>query len=310
MSPLVRITAFTDPACTWCWGSEPVLRAVEARFGDQVQVRPVMGGLVKDIRAFMDTANGIGGDAERSNAQIAAHWLEASARHGMPVRTAGFRMFTDQDRSTWPMCEGYEAARLVNEGLAARYLRRLREANAAEALQVNRVEVQAELAAEVGLDVGRFLGALRDGSARTAFQADLAETARHGVRGFPAFLFEGDRRMMVPGYLPYEGFREVLGMVSGGKLVETTPCKTVEAVVDFVRRHGRVADREITVTFGLSDAEWATLEPGVLGTTGIEVEPAGNGRFLRARRTTAGVCDAATGTCTIERGASVPTCRP
>jgi len=129
----------------------------------------------------MDTANGIGGDAERSNAQIAAHWLEASARHGMPVRTAGFRMFTDQDRSTWPMCEAYEAARLVDEGLAARYLRRLREANAAEALQVNRVEVQAELAAEVGLDVGRFLGALRDGSARAAFQADLAETARHGV---------------------------------------------------------------------------------------------------------------------------------
>lgn len=299
MSARVRITAFTDPACTWCWGSEPVLRAVETRFGDQVQVRPVMGGLVKDIRAFMDTANGIGGDAERSNAQIASHWLEASARHGMPVRTAGFRMFTDQDRSTWPMCEAYEAARLVDEKLAARYLRRLREANAAEALQVNRVEVQAELAAEVGLDVGRFLGTLRDGSARAAFEADLAETARHRVRGFPAFLFEGERRMMVPGYLPYEGFREVLETVSGGKLVETTPEKSVAAIADFVRRHGRVADREITVTFGLKDAEWAALQPGVLSAAGIEAEPAGNGRFLRARSTSAGTCDVAAGTCTV-----------
>jgi predicted DsbA family dithiol-disulfide isomerase len=297
MSTHVHITAFTDPACTWCWGSEPVLRAVEARFGDQVRVRPVMGGLVKDIRAFMDTANGIGGDAERSNAQIASQWLEASARHGMPVRTAGFRMFTDEDRSTWPMCEAYEAARLVDEKLAARYLRRLREANAAEALQTNRVEVQAELAAEVGLDVGRFLGALRDGTARAAFEADLAETARHRVRGFPAFLFEGERRMTVPGYLPFEGFREVLGMVSGGKLVETIPEKTVGAIVDFVRRHGRVADREITVTFGLSEAEWAALQPGVLAAPGIEVEPAGNGRFFRARSTSAGTCDVATGTC-------------
>jgi predicted DsbA family dithiol-disulfide isomerase len=299
MSKQVRITAFTDPACTWCWGSEPMLRAVEARYGEQVQIRPVMGGLVKDIRAFMDTANGIGGDAERSNAQIAAHWLEASARHGMPVKTDGFRMFTEQDVSTWPMCEAYEAARLVDEGLASRYLRRLREANAAEALQTNRVEVQAELAAEVGLDVGRFLGALRDGSARAAFQADLAETARNGVRGFPAFLFEGERRMMVPGYLPYEGFREVLGMVSGGKLVETTPPKTIEGIAGFVRRHGRVADREITVTFGLSDPEWAALERGVLGAAGIEVEPAGNGRFFRGRNTSAGTCDTATGTCTI-----------
>lgn len=299
MSKQVRVTAFTDPACTWCWGSEPVLRAVETRFGDQVQVRPVMGGLVKDIRAFMDTANGIGGNPERSNAQIAAHWLEASSRHGMPVKTEGFRMFTDQDVSTWPMCEAYEAARLVDEGLAARYLRRLREANAAEALQTNLVEVQAELAAEVGLDVGRFLGALRDGSARAAFQADLAETARHGVRGFPAFLFEGERRMMVPGYLPYEGFREVLGVVSGGKLVETTPPKTVEAVVDFVRRHGRVADREITVTFGLSDPEWAALAPAFLGAAGIELEPAGNGRFLRVRGSAAGSCDPTTGACSV-----------
>ena len=101
--------------------------------------------------------------------------------------------------------------------------------------------------------------------------------------------------MMVPGWLPYEGFREVIGMVSGGELVETTPPKTVEAVVAFVRRHGRVADREITVTFGLSDPEWAALEPGVLGAAGIEVEPAGNGRFLRVRGPAVGTCDPATG---------------
>jgi predicted DsbA family dithiol-disulfide isomerase len=298
MSTQVRITAFTDPACTWCWGSEPMLRAVETRYGEQVQVRPVMGGLVKDIRAFMDTANGIGGGAERSNAQIAAHWLEASARHGMPVRTEGFRMFTDQDVSTWPMCEAYEAARLVDERLAARYLRRLREANAAEALQTNRVEVQAELAAEVGLDVARFLSALRDGTAREAFQADLAETARNRVRGFPAFLFEGERRMMVPGYLPWEGFREILETVSGGGLVETAPPRTAEAIADFIRRHGRAADREITVTFGLSEQEWRDLEPGVLAAAGIEAEPAGNGRFLVARSVAVGTCDAATGVCT------------
>ena len=111
MSKQVRITAFTDPACTWCWGSEPMLRAVETRFGAQVHVRPVMGGLVKDIRAFMDVANGIGGGPERSNAQIASHWLEASARHGMPVKTDGFRLFTDQDVSTWPICEAWRSLR-------------------------------------------------------------------------------------------------------------------------------------------------------------------------------------------------------
>ncbi len=61
------------------------------------------------------------------------------------------------------MCEAYEAARLQGETAGVRYLRRFREATAAEARQTNRVEVQAELATEVGLDLGRFLGALRDG---------------------------------------------------------------------------------------------------------------------------------------------------
>jgi hypothetical protein len=69
--------------------------------------------------------------------------------------------------------------------------------------------------------------------------------------------------------------------------------------VEFVRRYGRVADREITVTLGLSDAEWSALQPEVLAAAGIEVEPAGNGRFLRARVTAAAAatCDVASGTC-------------
>jgi hypothetical protein len=69
--------------------------------------------------------------------------------------------------------------------------------------------------------------------------------------------------------------------------------------VAFIQRHGRVADREITVAFSLSDQAWGALEPEVLHAPGIDVEPAGNGRFLLARSTTAATCDAATGSCTI-----------
>jgi hypothetical protein len=51
-----------------------------------------MGGLLEDITAFYNAANDIGGNPEKSNAQIARHWLEASARHGIPMRTEGFRL--------------------------------------------------------------------------------------------------------------------------------------------------------------------------------------------------------------------------
>jgi hypothetical protein len=70
---MIEIIEFTDPVCTWCWGSEPVLRKLETRFGEQVKISYIMGGLVQDITSFYDSYNDIGGDPDRSNRNIAKH---------------------------------------------------------------------------------------------------------------------------------------------------------------------------------------------------------------------------------------------
>ena len=49
---VIEIIEFTDPVCIWCCGSEPVLRKLETRFGEQVKISFVMAGLVKDITSF------------------------------------------------------------------------------------------------------------------------------------------------------------------------------------------------------------------------------------------------------------------
>ena len=56
--PIIELTQYTDPYCTWCWGSEPIIRKIEESFGDQVRTRYVMGGLVKDPQGldFTDVA--------------------------------------------------------------------------------------------------------------------------------------------------------------------------------------------------------------------------------------------------------------
>lgn len=295
----IDITAFTDPVCTWCWGSEPVLRAVQERYGDQVHLSYVMGGLVKDIRAFRDTANGIGGDPEGANRNIARHYLEASARHGMPVQADGFALFSNDYPSTYPQNEAYEAAKQQGEDIANRFLRRIREASAAEARQTNRPEVLTELAAEVGLDVGAFLTALSDGSASAAFEEDLHTTAAYGVRGFPAFLFrvDGKQPMMLPSYQPYATFREVIRMASDGTAVEKSLPKTPDAIADYVQRWGSATDIEITTVFELTPSEWNALAPQVAAAEGITVEATGNGRFFRGNTTPADACDALTGAC-------------
>ncbi|WP_194165829.1 DsbA family protein [Shewanella sp. YLB-07] len=60
-NPVVEIICFTDPYCTWCWGSEPILRKIQEVYAGQVKISYIMGGLVEDIGNFSDPANGIEG---------------------------------------------------------------------------------------------------------------------------------------------------------------------------------------------------------------------------------------------------------
>ena len=197
MESQIEIVEFSDPYCTWCWGSEPVLRHALEAYGDRLRVRFVMGGLVEDRATFYDPANAIGG--EQWERQIAAHWVEASGRHGMPVDMAHYERVLGMP-STYPANIAYEAARLQDSALADRYLRRLREAAAIEGLAIHEPEVLADLAAEMGLDRERFS---RDfaGPAVDAFSADRAICAKYGVHGFPAFLLRvGEREQVLSGY--------------------------------------------------------------------------------------------------------------
>ncbi|MBK5962633.1 thioredoxin [Thiocystis minor] len=297
--PILEILAFTDPVCTWCWGAEPVLRKLRVWYGDQVRIRPVMGGLVEDIRAFHDRANGIGGDPEGSNAQIAAHWLDASARHGMPVQIDGFRLFTAETVSTYPQNIAVKAAELSDPVLAARYLRRLREASAAEARETGRREVLIELASTVGFNLATFIGHFTDGSAERAFQADLETTRHFGVRGFPTFgLSFGERAVLLRGYQTFPALQAVIETLSEGALQWRAPTPDADGLLGFLRTLGRAAPVELTTVFDLSLADLEPLLAGLETAGRIRRVIAGNGCFWEAI-TSSMVCDPVTGLCAI-----------
>jgi len=295
--PPLELLAFTDPVCTWCWGSEPVLRALRIGYGDQLRIRPVMGRLVEDIRTFYDRANAIGGDPEQANAAIAAHWLEASARHGMPVRSEGFRLFGAETVSTHPQNIACKAAELADPRLAPRYLRRLREASAAEARETGRREVLIELADEVGLDLATFIGRLEDGSAEHAFRADLALTRRAGVRGFPSFrLVFGERALALHGYQGLANMRAVIESLSEGALCWRAPRGGAEGLLELIHTLGRMAPVELATILELSAPE-LERHLAVLERAGaIRRVVAGNGCFWEAVGGAAG-CDPAAGLC-------------
>lgn len=293
------LLAFTDPVCTWCWGSEPVMRKIQTWFGDQIRIIPVMGGLVEDIRAFYDRANQIGGDPERSNEQIARHWLEASERHGMPVRTEGFRLFSRETVSTYPQNIAYKAVELCAPRLAPRFLRRLREASAAEARETGRREVLIELASEVAIDLTAFLGALDDGSAERAFRVDLELVRAHGARGFPTFLFRwGGRELMLRGYQSFQNMQSAIAELGGDRLAAHAPRKSTDAVLEFLRDYGRAAPVEIRTVFDLSRVEQDALMGGLEETAKVRRSPAGSGFFWDLRPEGMD-CDPTTGVCAL-----------
>jgi len=282
---VIEIIEFTDPACTWCWGSEPILRKLETHYAGNIKINFNMGGLVEDIRNFRDAHNDIGGDLSKVNAQVAKHWLEASERHGMPVEAKGFSLFSEEHPSTYPMNIAFKAAQFQDEKLAKIFLRRMREAVAAEARQVNQTEVLIELAQESGFDVAQFIKSFSDGSAEKAFYEDLKITQAYKIHGFPSFLIKGNvgKEILLRGYQSYDAFQEVINHLTNGSLVAKRIEGTEEAILDFVNRFGRVAQVEIEVCLNLSAAKVTERLQSLKKQKLITLLPAGNGYFITPR---------------------------
>ena len=97
---IVEVICFTDPYCTWCWGSEPILDKIKEVYAGQVKISYTMGGLVKDIGNFNDSSNGITGAQWYS--QVAEHWVQASQQHKMPVDEHIFFAIKDDFISSYP----------------------------------------------------------------------------------------------------------------------------------------------------------------------------------------------------------------
>lgn len=280
----VIITNYTDPVCVWCWGTEPVFRALETHFPELIEFRYVCGGLVENIDQFTDAGNGIDGGADRANRQIMEHWLASADRHGMPIQAEGFHLFSKEYPSTFPQNIAYKAAQIASPELADAYLRRLREATLAEARITSKTEVQIELAGEVGVNVEKFIAALHDESAEKKFNADLWVTRSLGVSGFPTFLCKTSeaRQVMVRGFQDYKSLSGVISYLTDGELqpVQVPPD---EAVLNgLFANHKKLAREEIYQAFDFADRAQADAWISLLAGKGkVEIQPAGSSYFIR-----------------------------
>lgn len=242
---LIEITQYTDPYCTWCWGSEPIMRKIKAIYGDQVKISFVMGGLVENIDIFYDSLNNIGGP--KMFEQVAAHWAEASGKHGQPVESQLFLELKEDFRSTYQASIAYKAAQMLDNDLADKYLRRLREATSAEGKLIHKTEVQVKLAEEIGYNSEKFVKAIESGEAEKNFREDIKLSRNFGIHGFPTFYVKNrdGKGLFLRGWQQYQTFDQMFKKLVGNSLKMDTYQLNEKDILRFIRKYEKVSTQEV-----------------------------------------------------------------
>ena len=260
----MKITVFSDPVCTWCWGSVPVWRALAYHYGNSVELDHVMGGMIEDIKTYNNRRLAIGGDIALSNRKIHEHWLEASAVHGMPVCEHGFRLFSQEHPSTIPQNLAYLAARVyearysgeVKAGAARHYLRHLQEATAVDAVVTNDADVLVDMSAVVGFVPEKFRTIFTGDVVKTLYDEGRAFCRNYEVTSFPCYLvtYRGEE-MMLRGYSSFDVVRNCIEQLSFGNIKPIDDGRekfTAENVLRFMENYGSAYPVEIATAFGLA----------------------------------------------------------
>ena len=282
----ITVYQFTDPVCIWCWGNEPVMRAIDYLYGDKIDIEFVMGGLVEDIATLFDDL-AAGDDAiARANERLHRDWIAASARHGMPVSTECVNTFSREQPSSFPQNIAYEAAKRQDPAAAKRFLRRIREATFAEARPTARIDVLIELAAEAGLDVAEFVDEYTHGNAQADFMQDRTKCRRNGITGFPSYMIKSEQTSIIlGGYQNLGTFHTIVRRLSDGKIKPRKVGPSQANVADFIKRYTTVYPVEIETAFGLDRDQTDLIIDQLIADNRITAEPIGDGRRLTAAKT-------------------------
>jgi predicted DsbA family dithiol-disulfide isomerase len=242
----LEVVEFTDPGCSWAWGTEPKLRLLGWRFGDRLKWRRVLGGLIGDMNNYVENFDPVRGAKSQSR-----YWRDVFTYTGMtyPVRLEW--MYT----STEPPGKAVKAAELQSDDAGARVLRRLRESIFVfgRPADTNERILDAVRGVE-GLDHDRFAADLGTEAVEKSFHEDWVETRRpndyvmtlegdrpgigrakntegHWRYVFPTIIFRGPGgEATVPGWCAYEEYEQAMETVAPGSTDGPKPDPTPDDV--------------------------------------------------------------------------------
>ena len=280
MEKKLRIDHFTDPLCFWCYAMEPEMRKLRVLLDDQLEYRIVMGVLSADVREII----GYDEDAELRyeyyRAMLANHFRDVAQKVGMPLSLDNMLAHGPQDLVSLPLSLAYCAMRMIDEGIAEAYLRRMRECVFAEGRSLSSVEEQVRLAGEFPIDVELFRSNLESDEAAAILQQGVDECRTYGIVAFPTLIMQwGDARIAVRGYTGFEELKQTIRQVTDGGINLSEAEFSEHALEAYVDRFGKAAAREIQTMFSLNDSQLANAMMDLVSTGRYKTQTCGNSYF-------------------------------
>ena len=216
----IAVTHYTDAGCPWAYNAEPALRALEARYGDQLTFPTVMIGLTEHRSVYLER----GYSDEGSSLS-----RRSFRRRGMPMATSPRRV-----SGTAPACRLVKAAERQGPAFGEALVRQLRFAWFTSELAMDEDADLLTVAETVrGLDGERALGERALPEVEAAYQTDreqaraaepfavtLNRTANTDGRDrytAPSLVLKCEERTLVaPGFQPFEVYDVLVANLDPG----------------------------------------------------------------------------------------------
>jgi len=141
-----------DPMCSWCWGFSRVLNELLDKIPQEIEVRPLLGGLAPDSDITMP---------ESMQQSIKENW--SRIEKSIPDVKFNFDFWRKNipRRSTYPACRAVIAARIQGKEYEKKMTEAIQQAYYRQARNPSDTSTLTELSKELGLSVQKFQNDLR-----------------------------------------------------------------------------------------------------------------------------------------------------
>ncbi len=172
-----------DPMCSWCWGFEPVRRTFFSQIEAEVTIKRLVGGLAPDSSEPMP-----------EGMQQALQQTWQNIQHRIPGTKFNFDFWSKckPRRSTYPACRAVLAARAQGEEFDSQMTLKIQQAYYLQARNPSDDDTLIALAAELGLDTGRFTVDLNSEATHQQFSDEINFARSIGGDSFPSLFLAVD----------------------------------------------------------------------------------------------------------------------